>query len=175
MRKITMTLLFLSILTGSYAQHCPFDGSAAVVIRDLSKQYPGSDQRLAFILVETDTAKADSCTYAAGALHLPFGTIDEELIKKYNGGWESRAALYVKETAFNEKGYWVVVLNQAQTYCMLKRGNDFDFKTRHFEIQVKRGGQLIKTIPVLPESIYQLCTSAGKWSRIVPVEIALPD
>lgn len=126
-------------------------------------------------LAETDTAKADSCTYAAGPIHLSFRSIGEELIKKYNGGWETRAATYVKETTFDQKGYRVIVLNQAETYCMLKRGNDFDFHFRTYEIQVTKAGQKIKTIPVDKESIYNLCSSAGKWSRIIPIEIVLED
>lgn len=176
MRKLTITLFFLSILTAAYSQHCPFDGSAAVVIRVLnSKGRMVNNPSYSFVLVETDTAKADSCTYAQGPLHIPFGTIQQSLIKKYNGGWESRAAVYVKETSFSKPGYQVVVLNQAQTSCMLKRDNGFDYFVRKFEVQVRSGGKIKSVVPVLPDKIYELCTSAGKWSRIIPVDITLPD
>ncbi|MFN8288813.1 MAG: hypothetical protein U0U70_01025 [Chitinophagaceae bacterium] len=176
MKKTIPLFCLLLILATANAQHCPFDGSSAVLIRLLdTKGLPVTDTLYACFLAETDTAISDSCTYAEGPIHLPFRDIGEELIKKYNGGWETRAATYVKETTFNQKGYRVIVLNQAETYCMLKRGNDFDFHFRTYEIQVMKAGQKIKTIPVEKESIYNLCSSAGKWSRIIPVEIVLED
>ncbi|HRG92633.1 MAG TPA: hypothetical protein PLZ10_06775, partial [Chitinophagaceae bacterium] len=46
------------------AQHCPFDGSSAVLIHIMDSTGKGMDHApYHFILEETDTVKADSCTY----------------------------------------------------------------------------------------------------------------
>lgn len=158
------------------AQHCPFDGAAAVIIRlPLTQENLSADTSVRFFLVETDTLLADSCTYAKGALHIRFRSIDDALVKKYPNSWEYRAELYTKEAPFNQPGLLAVVLNQAEASCMLNRNNQFTYIKRKFGLQVFKDQQLIRQIPVPMEKIYSLCTSAGSWSRIQPIEISLAD
>lgn len=158
------------------AQHCPFDGSSAVIIRlpDIQGSLD-KDSSLAIFLVETDTLLADSCTYAEGALKIKFRSINDALVKKYPNTWEYRAGKYVLEAPFNQSGLLTVVLNQAQASCMLKRNNEFNYVKRKFELHVVKDGRIIQQLPVPPEKIFSLCTSAGPWTRIQPVEIVLPD
>lgn len=136
------TLLgFLFLSHVAKAQHCPFDGSSAVIIRlpDSLHQVP-ADTSLSFFLVETDTLLADSCTYAKGALKIRFRSIEEAVVKKYPDTWEYRAGLYVKEAPFNQTGLLAVVLNQAERSCMLNRNNQFTYLKRKFELQVFNKG-----------------------------------
>lgn len=169
-------LLFLILIKQSAAQHCPFDGSSIVVIK-LSDSIgnpiikPGS----ALFLTEKPNALADSCTYATGQLNLSFGSPENNLIKKYPGSWEERAALYLKECSFNQPGYYVVVLNQAQRSCMVDRNNQFSYIKRQFEIRQKtvEGNILLTDVPA--DRIYSLCTSSGSWTRILSIDIILAE
>jgi hypothetical protein len=158
------------------AQHCPFDGSSAVLIHIMDSTGKGMDHTpYHFILAETDTVKADSCTYANGPLLIPFGSIDSALVKKYPNSWEYRAGIYVQKTTFNQPGYFIVVLNQAQASCMIDRNNNFHYIKRKFEIRVQQKGIVINRIPVTEEKIYSLCTSSGPWTRFQSIDIVLPD
>jgi hypothetical protein len=162
-------LLFCNLLA---AQHCPFDGSYIVVIKltDANGNIITSPDST-FFLTETLNPLADSCTYAEGQLNLLFDIPSKSLVKKYEGSWEKRAALYLEECTFKQSGYFVVVLNQAQHHCMVNRNNEFTYLDRHFEIRQKTttGTMLLSVVPT--EKIYPLCTANGKWSRIKAIEV----
>lgn len=177
MKKWILILFLATSITPSImAQHCPFDGSSAVIIRLPNiKGSLDTDSSLTIFLVETDTLLADSCTYAKGALKIKFRSINEALVKKYPNTWEYRAEKYVAEAPFNQSGLLTVVLNQAQASCMLKRNNEFNYVKRKFELRVVKDGRLIHQLPVPPEKIFSLCSSSGPWTRIQPIEIVLPD
>jgi len=154
------------------AQHCPFDGGWIVVIKLTDANgtiITPADSSL--FLTETPNPLADSCTYAVGQLNQPFGRPEKNLVKKYEGSWEYRAALYLEECTFKEPGHLVVVLNQAQRRCMVERNNEFTYLDRHFEIRQKtnNGTKLLATVS--PDKIYPLCTANGKWSRIKAIEL----
>lgn len=177
MKNWILLLFLLNALSPvAKAQHCPFDGAAAVIIR--LPDHQGSlqpDTTLSYFLAETDTLLADSCTYAQGALHIAFRSIDDALVKKYPNTWEYRAGLYVKETPFNQPGLLAVVLNQAEASCMLDRNGNYTYIKRKFEIQVFKGQQLLRQITVPKEKIYSLCTSSGAWTRIQPIILTPGD
>ena len=177
MKKWIMFFLTALVLSPVIkAQHCPFDGSAAVFIRVLnSKGEPLARSTTRFFLMETDTLKADSCTYANGALKIPFGSIDSALVKKYPNTWEYRARIYLKETPLLEAGYQVVVLNQAQASCMINRNNQFHYIKRKFEIRWEGADHKTAVITVPADKIYSLCTSAGAWTRITAIEMVMQD
>lgn len=171
-KQYLTALFFLICIKQAAAQHCPFDGSSIIVIKltDSSGNAitkPGS----AIFLTEKPNALADSCTYATGQLNLAFGNPENNLIKKYPGTWEERAALYLKECSFNQPGYYVVVLNQAQRSCMVDRNNQFSYIKRHFEIRQKKAEGNILLADVPADRIYSLCTSSGSWTRINAVEV----
>lgn len=173
MKKIIpLFLLVLLFSTRLVAQHCPFDGSWIVVIKltDANGNIITRTDSTLF-LTETPNPLADSCTYAEGQLNRPFDRPEKNLVKKYEGSWEYRAALYLEECTFKEPGYFVVVLNQAQRRCMVERNNEFTYLDRHFEIRqkTKSGTKLLATVPM--DKIYPLCTANGKWSRIKAIEL----
>ncbi len=173
MKKIiTVFIAALLFATQLSAQHCPFDGGHIVVIK-LTDAHGNvitlPDSTL--FLTEIPNPLADSCTYAEGQLNRPFDRPEKNLVKKYQGSWEYRAALYLEDCVFKEPGYFVVVLNQAQRRCIVERNNEFTYLDRHFEIrqQTKNGTKLLATVPM--DKIYPLCTANGKWSRIKAIEI----
>lgn len=175
--KYTVPLLIALIcLKPLSAQHCPFDGSSIVVIKLTdSLGHPITTLKEQVILSETTNPLADSCTYATGQLNILFGRPYEKLVKKYAGTWEERAARYLSACSFNQPGYFVVVLNQAQHSCMVERNNQFNYIKRQFEIRQKstEGNILISIVPA--ERIYSLCTSAGSWTRIQPINITFSE
>ena len=175
MKKRILILIFaIGTLPALRAQHCPFDGGTAE-INQLSDTLEVNDTSLRILLVETDNLQADSCTYAEGPLNIPFASIEKALVTKFQGSWEYRARNYVKEKPFTQPGLRAVVLTQAETYCMLKRGNDFLYKKRKFELQVFKNNRLLRIIPVPEEKRYALCTGAGAWTRIEPIKISTKD
>jgi hypothetical protein len=177
MKKICLLVLALiTIASGLSAQHCPFDGSAIVVIKltDAAGK-PVTDLSSRPCLIETDNPFADSCKYAKGLLSLPFDSPQKNLVEKYEGSWKYRAGLYLKNCVFNQPGFYVVVLNQAQKQCMLERGNDYKNGRRSFEIRLNSEKGNMPALQVPEESIYSLCTGSGSWTRIEPIEIILKN
>lgn len=169
-------LLFLICIKQSAAQHCPFDGSSIVVIKLTdSSGNPITKPGSAIFLTEKPNTLADSCTYATGQLNLAFGNPENNLIKKYEGTWEERASLYLTECSFNQPGYYVVVLNQAQRSCMVERNNQFSYIKRQFEIRQKKADGNVMLTDVPADHIYSLCTSSGSWTRIKPIDIILTE
>lgn len=176
-RPLSVFLLLLAIgwQTPIQAQHCPFDGSSAVIIHLPAIQGAATgDTSLSYFLTETDTLRSDSCTYARGPLKILFRPIDTALVKKYSNSWQYRAEQFIKVTGFNSPDFLTVVLNQAETSCMIQRIKDgeFNYIKRQFEIRIFKSGQLIRQITVPQEKIYSLCTSSGSWTRIQPIEIS---
>lgn len=158
------------------AQHCPFDGSAMIVIKIIDKNgNPVTDLKSAVLLYEIDNPLADSCTYAEGRLSVPFRETKQSLIEKYNNSWKSWATRYSRDCSFMEPGHYAVVLNQAQAHCMLKNETWFSYFKRNFEIRQQKADKMKTLVRVSKENIYSLCTSAGKWSRITALEIRLDD
>lgn len=169
--SLLLLILFINPIRG-LAQHCPFDGSAIVVIKLTDADgKPVTDLSSRPCLIETDNPFADSCKYAKGLLSLPFDSPQKNLVEKYEGSWKYRASLYLKNCVFNQPGFYVVVLNQAQKQCMLERGNDYKYGRRSFEIRLTSERGNIPAVQVPEESIYSLCTGSGSWTRIQPIEI----
>ncbi len=177
-QSVFLLLIAIGWQTPIRAQHCPFDGSSAVIIHLPATQGAiAGDSSLSYFLAETDTLHSDSCTYAVGPLKILFRSIDTALVKKYSNSWKYRAEQFIKVTGFNSPDFLTVVLNQAETSCMIQREKDgeFNYTKRKFEIRVFKGGQMIRQITVPQEKIYSLCTSSGSWTRIQPIEISTGD
>lgn len=177
MKKSFIFLLVLFLFGNTLsAQHCPFDGSAMIVIKVIDKNgRPVTDLKSTVLLYEIDNPRADSCTYAGGRLLVPFREPKQSLIEKYNNTWKSWATRYSSDCSFMKPGHYAVVLNQAQAHCMLKNETSFTYVERNFEIRLQKADSMKTLISVSRENIYSLCTNAGKWSRIVPLEIRLDD
>lgn len=173
--SLLLLILFINPIRG-LAQHCPFDGSAIVVIKLTDADgKPVTDLSSRPCLIETGNPYPDSCTYATGLLSLPFDIPQKNLVEKFEGSWHNRATLYLKSCVFNQPGYYVVVLTQAQRHCMIKSGNDFNYDQRLFEIRMSNEKGKEQALQVSEKSIYSLCTGSGSWTRIQPIEIMLKN
>lgn len=160
----------------SLAQHCPFDGSSAIVILLKDKTgKPITSPAVSVVLSEIDNPSADSCKYSKGLQQILFGTIETSLIKKYPNSWEMWARDMIKECNFNGHGYLTAVLGQAEESCIIDQGDDWKYIPRQYQIIIKKGDVVKKIIPTTDKNFYQLCTGAGSWGRIKPLEIILPD
>lgn len=176
MKKLLTVLLIGFFSFQSFAQHCPFDGSNAIII--LVKDKTGkilANPSVSISLSEIDNPIADSCAYAKGLLDIHFGTIEESLIKKYAGSWEMWAVDRIKECSFNSPGYFTVVLGQAEISCMIDNANEWQYIQRHYEIRIKDGDVVKQVVPTTDKDFYKLCTTAGSWTRIKPIEITITD
>lgn len=175
-KALTLSILSLLLQPDISAQHCPFDGSAMIVIKIIDKNgNPVTDLKSTVLLYEIDNPRADSCTYAQGRLMVPFREPKQSLIEKYNNTWKTWATSFSSDCSFMLPGHYAVVLNQAQAHCMLKNETWFTYVERNFEIRVQKADTLKTLISVSRENIYSLCTNAGKWSRIAALEIRLDD
>lgn len=175
-RLFLLCCLLTGSLTGLQAQHCPFDGSTAILVRLFSSQGKPLDSTAGGIrLVEKPNPMADSCTYAGGQLDLAFGSIGESLVNRYSGAWVNWAEERLSGCSFNNNQHRVVVLNMAQSRCMVKDGSNFRYLGRVFEIRVVRDGRVISARDVAENEMYPLCTGSGSWERIRPIDIRLPD
>lgn len=156
------------------AQHCPFDGTRMIVVQLTdAKNNPVTDAVQSLILREIDNPNADSCTYAEGLLEKPFLLANDAFSNIYKG--QNSVELIQElcgDCAFLTDGFYAVKLGQAETSCMIKKDGDFDYKQRKFEIGFEKN-DVKQTVKVSEDKIYSLCTSGGKWSRIVPIEIKI--
>lgn len=170
--KCFFLLCFSVLPLNVAAQHCPFDGTRMIVVHLTDeKDQPIVDAVQSLILREIDNPNADSCTYAEGLLEKPFLLANDAFTNMYKSD-SSRNLIqqYCADCNFLTDGFYAVRLGQAETSCMIKKDGDFTYQKRKYEIGFERNG-IKKTVKVTDNDIYSLCTSGGKWSRIVPIEI----
>lgn len=172
MKSLLLILSWLILLPlQTFAQHCPFDGGnmIAVYVTDKNaKPISGASKYLK--LVEINNPVADSCTYAQGLLQKNFLPTKEYLQEHYKNYWTHWIEPNYKDWELYNAGFYALTLNQAEESCMIKNNNDFKYRKREFEITYQKDGSK-QTIKVPEDRIYSLCTDAGKWTRIVPIEI----
>ena len=168
--------MFCCLLTfagSAFAQHCPFDGAELVVVRLMNSQgkpIAGAKDNLS--LREIDNPHPDACTYAEGLLSRPFST-PLDIFKTYDYFKPSELTdEYCAGCSFLSEGYYAVNLSMGEETCMIKKGQDFDYKPRKFEVLYNRD-QSLQKVAVPKDRIYSLCTANGRWSRIKPIDLKL--
>lgn len=153
------------------AQHCPFDGGNMIVVYVTDKTgKPVSDASQNLKLVEINNPVADSCSYAKGILQKKFLPTKEYLQGHYKNYWTRWIEPNYKDWQFYNAGFYALTLNQAEESCMIKNEGDFKYRKREFEIKYQQN-ERIQTIKVPKDRIYSLCTDAGEWTRIIPINI----
>lgn len=174
MKKLILLLLLALPICSLYAQHCPFDGSYAIVITtDKKTTALINSGKAKIILEEIENPQAEKCHYAEGMIKKPFAPVKEALIES----WDNRSMAYsssveyLENSSLLQSGNYAVKLNMAQESCMIAKGNDYDYVKRKFQIVLKKEKEIMVQLPVAQEKIYSLCKGSGKWSRIEPLEI----
>jgi hypothetical protein len=65
-----------------------------------------------------------------------------------------------------------VGLNQAERTCMMKKGNEFEYRTRKFVITYNAGNKKI-SVPVPDDAIRSICTDSKDFINFKPLLIKL--
>lgn len=174
--KLTVfTLIFTFSVSLAFAQHCQFDGGNMIAVHLTDAEgKPITNISKNLTLVEINNPVADSCSYAKGILEKDFLPTEQELHTHYENYWQNWIKPDYRDWILLGDGYYAVILNQAEKSCMIKKGNDFKYRTREFEIKLEEIG-LPQTIKVKKENIYSLCTGGGSWTRIKPFEIKVKN
>lgn len=166
MKRLLILLgISLFVTANLIAQHCPFDGGYLIAVHLVDKNdKPLSAKKLT--LFEINNPVASSCTYAEGLLQKSFLPTKQTVQTKYKDYWKNWLDIEYKNWILFDSGYYAVGLNMSENSCMIKKDNDFVYRKREFEIQFSD-----QKIKVPADKIYALCTNAGKWTRIQPIEI----
>jgi hypothetical protein len=170
-RILFILVAFAAFATDAHSQMSPFDGSYAIVIKWNGMPLEKGDR----ILLLSDTAKVDSCSFARQTIRKPFQSPDSVLIKNpyENAVWESRAKEYAKEATFFTPGHMAVVMSMSVRFCMDRTGLNYINRKRNFSVWLqKQNGQVFKLCDVQDDNIYSLSTMMGRWNEIKPLEIA---
>jgi hypothetical protein len=171
--KFVLLMIFVLFQLQANAQHCPFDGGhlVAVHLTDANgKAVTNISKNLT--LVEINNPVAQSCSYAEGLLAKKFLPTKQELNTHYERFWDHWIKPNYQDWILLNGGYYAVILNQAEESCMIKKGSDFDYRAREFEIKLD-GFSDPPPVKVQKEDIFDLCTNGGSWTRIKPVEITV--
>lgn len=167
MKKLLLLWLLLFSGWSGFAQHCPFDAAHLVVIKLIDHE--GNiitDSTISLVLAETDNPIADSCKHDPGLLELPFSDISFTLNQFISRTPPTYINSLTKDCSFMEKGNQAVILSQSQYNCVIPKDGDYNYIKRKFEIRIYKSNKLIQSVHLDAESIYELCTSYGPWSRI---------
>ncbi len=155
----TLCLALLFALAAS-AQHCPYDGGSLIAVKLVNaKGAMLNPFAYTAYLEEVDNPVADSCTYAEGMLKLKlldkkgFYVSCEDHYHSYSEKLKKR----LQQKGVTDNANLFVIINQPQTSCMLKSGNDFDYRTRKFVVKVTHKGKTV-TVPVPKNEVRSLCT-----------------
>ncbi len=171
MKYLVLISVFLfSFAFAVKAQHCPFDGGHLIAVHLIDTEGKPVSTAENLTLVEINNPSPQSCTYAEGLLNKSFAPTKASLQDRYQNHWEYWIAPRTTDWMMFNPGYFAVVLNMAEETCMIKKDNDFTYRDREFEIQYQDRGKTRKA-KVASDKIYSLCTSAGKWTRIQPIEL----
>lgn len=170
LRILACSLLLVVAAVEGSAQTHPFVGSYAVIVQ-MKGRPPATDWRLE---LREQTALSDSCRFQTYPLQLRLQPPEKVLIQnRYdNKTWERLAKAYAKKAAFMKKGHWAIALNQSERYCMIPKGNDYQFKPRIFCIVLVANNQETILAEVAPSQVYSLSTFRGRWNEMKA--IALP-
>lgn len=168
--------IFSMILVGSAAgQHCPYDGGNMVVVHltDANGEpviiSPGDLK-----LEEIDNPEPDACLYKPGMI------LQEMLspIDVFTARYHYSGTTFMKMCegcSFLGGGFYSAILGQGEMTCITQRSEQkYDARPRNFKAVYSRHGVTAEAA-LKKENFFIMCTSAGKWSRFVPVELKISD
>jgi hypothetical protein len=162
--KLYTLCLALLLTLAATAQHCPYDGGSLIAVKLVNaKGAMLNPSAYTAYLEEVDNPVADSCTYAEGMLKLKlldkkaFYVSCEDHYHNYSEALKKR----LQQKGVTGNANLFVIINQAETECMLKNNNDFDYRTRKFVVRVEHNGEWV-TVPVPGSGVRSLCTNNSK-------------
>lgn len=175
LKEFLLLLCLLILPVGATAQHCPFDGGRMIVVYlTNAEDKPLTSVADNLVLREIDNPNPEACTYAKGLLTIPFLPPLDNFLKRYKSQDTAAFKELCAGCGFLTKGYYAVIIGQAESTCMIKKDNDFNYVKRKFEIRFTQN-KSEQTAQVPNDQIYSLCTDAGKWSRMVPIDFKIKE
>lgn len=172
LRILIMAVFALCFLRPVSAQMSPFDGSYTVLVKVKENNLP-ADVRLELREVNLPS---DSCRFSSKPIHMQFQVPEKVLIQnRYdNKSWEYSAKEYAKNASFMAPGYYAVVLNQGERKCMIPRGNDYEYRTRTFQVVAVQKNKETILVSVPGERVYDLSRMRGRWNEMMAIEVIYP-
>lgn len=153
------------------AQHCPYDGSEMILVRLVDENNDPIVRAAGDLtLAEIENANADACSFSSGLIKRAFAHPLDTFVTRYKG----EPLVYQQrcegcEYIAPDQGFYSVIIGQGESYCMISDGNGGYASTlRRFEVRYRDGKSSVR---VERSNIHSLCTDAGKWSRIKPIEM----
>lgn len=174
-RFIALVLSGLLMLAAakSHAQTHPFVGSYTIVVQLKGSRMPANSH----LELREHSVVSDSCKFNTSPIQMRFRIPKDVLIQNryQNATWTSLAKAYAKEAAFMKKGYFAVVLNQSERYCMIPRNNDYLFTPRTFDIVLVSDNTATTLANVPAAQVFSLSTMRGRWNEIQAIPLQLPQ
>ncbi|MFN9115599.1 MAG: hypothetical protein ACK5XN_36555 [Bacteroidota bacterium] len=170
--KSFLFLMAASLLMNcSKAQMSPFDGSYTIVLHVINSP----SESIRFELKEKNQP-VDSCSFSPQRSHLVFQNPESVLIRnRYNNySWEIDASKYAKDAAFMSAGYYAVVLSSSERSCMIRKGNEYIYLNRIFQIVSIQNNIETVVAEVPQEKVYDLSKMRGRWDQIRSIPITYP-
>lgn len=167
MKNLVLVYFLFFCLSPAIAQHCPFDGSSIIFLKTISSKKALNKKLPELILHETGNKNPSLCTYSDKNIEATFLPIN----KFYSNNTHLKDYEKKLSVELHNRGDYFIILSQAETECMKKNNNDFDYTQRKFEVHfVNPATNKIVSISIPKEKIYMLCTN-GDWNRITALEI----
>lgn len=171
-----LLLVLLGLPAAAFAQHCPFDGGAMIVVELVdSHNKPFTDASRYLTLREVDNPDPSRCKYADKLGIFKMLPPIDEFATRYERRGKSEFKERCKDCAFNKDGFYSVILGQATENCMIEMpgSNDYTYVKRKYEVSFDMNG-FSKQMRIPEDRIYEMCTGYGSWSRMQAVKFVLP-
>lgn len=168
---LMVSCMLLLATAKSHAQTHPFVGSYTVIVQLKESRLPANS----YLELREHSVASDSCRFKTSPIQMRFQIPKHVLIqnRNQNATWTELAKKYAKKAAFMKKGYFAVVLNQAERYCMIPRNNDYLFTPRSFYIVLVTGDTAITLAKVPAAEVFSLSTFRGRWNEIKAIPLLL--
>jgi hypothetical protein len=161
--------LLILLTHATIAQHCPYDGSTALLIQlDFENKSLLQHLQMDLIAPQLDSNVADcqdftltmdlKKQYVMSIQHTGFG---DYLYQKFNKEYDLKPQFYVFFLSHNHR------------FCYKKD----KIVHRGFALQLKLKGSKSNTykLTIQPDQIYNLCTGAGSWQRIQAIHLKVKE
>ena len=168
--------LFINLFAVTvFAQHCPYDGGSLIAIKLVNEKGKMITLKDAVYLVEIDNPVADSCTYAQGLLKKTLLSVKDyflECDERYRQYYSDALKKRLKAKGIIGTANMMVSINQAETNCMIKNNNDFDYRERKFVVSVYYNKKEHR-VAVPQNAVRSLCTATNALDNFKPVVVQL--
>lgn len=127
-------------------------------------------------MVEIISKETDSCSYKPGQIRkalLNKENFQVDCDKRFSEANSHVLNGRLKKMGIMDNAGWMISLNQAEHYCMIKNNGNIKYTKRKFEIVCLMGKKEIR-FPVKPEDIKSLCSGSKDLVNFKPILLQVP-